>query len=78
MPTKYSPRTLGIAGVVSALAGLFIGFGILLGPAALVLGWFSLRRGDGGPTRAWAIAALLLGALETLIAVLWVTSATWS
>lgn len=77
MPS-YPPRTLGIAGVISALAGFLIGFGVILGPAALVLGWLALSRGDAGTTRSWALGALVLGALDTLVAIVWLATGGWS
>jgi hypothetical protein len=77
MPS-YRPQTLGIIGLICGIAGFFIGFGIILGPAALVLGWLALRRHDGGTRPFLPITALILGAVDTAIALLWLTNANWT
>ena len=61
--------TLGIAGVVCAVAGFFV-LGIVLGPVAMVCGWLAMGR-------RWAsravvpVVAVVLGGLDTVLAVLW-------
>ena len=56
-PTRTAPqegRSLTIGGFVCAAIGIFF-FGILLGPAAIVLGYMGHRRGDY--VAKWAIVA---------------------
>lgn len=60
---------LGIVGAVCAIAGFFV-LGIILGPVAIVCGWFALGRSWAGARSAPALAALLLGAIDTLLAVI--------
>lgn len=62
--------TLAIVGVVCAIAGFFT-LGIVLGPVALVCGWLAMRRGWAGSRRVIALVALVLGAIDTVAAVLW-------
>ncbi|MFE3855792.1 small hydrophobic protein, partial [Streptomyces griseorubiginosus] len=61
--------TLGIIGVICAVAGFFV-LGIILGPVAIVCGWLAMgRRWPGGGDRAWpALVAFVLGAIDTLLA----------
>ncbi|MEU7061670.1 small hydrophobic protein [Streptomyces sp. NPDC046197] len=71
--------TLGIIGVICAVAGFFA-LGIVLGPVAVVCGWLAMGR-----TWTWAgdrpvpaLVALVLGAIDTLLAVIWLAGvATW-
>ncbi|WP_416971873.1 small hydrophobic protein [Streptomyces sp. 4F14] len=61
--------TLGIAGVVCAVAGFFV-LGIVLGPVAMVCGWLAMGR--RWASRAVApLVAVILGGLDTVLAVLW-------
>ncbi|MGW8060768.1 small hydrophobic protein [Streptomyces ziwulingensis] len=66
--------TLGIVGVVCAVAGFFT-LGILLGPAAIVCGWFAMGRSWSGPRPVPAVVALALGAIDTFLAVIWLAGA---
>ncbi|MET9132297.1 small hydrophobic protein [Streptomyces antibioticus] len=65
--------TLGIVGLVCAVAGFFT-LGIVLGPVAIVCGWLSMGR-------AWSsrsvppLVAVVLGAIDTLLAVIWLAGA---
>lgn len=62
--------TLGIIGLVCAIAGFFT-LGILLGPIAVICGWLAMGRKWTGSRRAMALVALVLGAIDTVAAVLW-------
>jgi hypothetical protein len=61
--------TLGIIGVVCAVAGFFT-LGIVLGPAAIVCGWLSMGRTWAGDRPLPAVVAVALGAIDTLAALL--------
>ncbi|MEW2518191.1 small hydrophobic protein [Actinacidiphila alni] len=62
--------TLNVVGVVCALAGFFV-LGILLGPVAMVCGWLGMGRRWSGRKPVLAVVALILGAIDTLIALLY-------
>ncbi|MEU4143846.1 small hydrophobic protein [Streptomyces parvulus] len=62
--------TLGIIGVVCAVAGFFT-LGIILGPVAMVCGWQAMGRSWAGSRPVPAVVALALGAIDTLLAVIW-------
>ncbi|MER6922241.1 small hydrophobic protein [Streptomyces spiralis] len=70
--------TLGIIGTVCAIAGFFA-LGIVLGPVAVVCGWLAMGRSWAGVDRSVpALVALVLGAIDTLIAVISLAgAATW-
>ncbi|MEU4166247.1 small hydrophobic protein [Streptomyces sp. NPDC026665] len=68
--TGPDSATLGIIGVVCAVAGFFT-LGIVLGPAAMVCGWLAMGRRWTGSGPVPALIALVLGAIDTLLAVLW-------
>ncbi|MCZ9347419.1 small hydrophobic protein [Streptomyces sp. TRM76130] len=59
--------TLGIIGVVCAVAGFFV-LGIILGPAAVVCGWLAMGRTWAGSRPLQAVIAVALGAIDTLVA----------
>ncbi|MGP4003542.1 small hydrophobic protein [Streptomyces sp. 8N706] len=63
--------TLGMAGLICAIAGFFV-LGIVLGPAAVVSGRLAMgRRWSGAPGPA--LVAVVLGAIDTLLALIWST-----
>ncbi|MFF0158028.1 small hydrophobic protein [Streptomyces sp. NPDC005263] len=62
--------TLGIIGVICAVAGFFA-LGIILGPVALVCGWLAMGRTWTGTHSLPALTAVVLGAIDTLLAVIW-------
>jgi hypothetical protein len=67
--------TLGIIGVICAVAGFFV-LGIILGPVAIVCGWLAMGRSWAGGSRSVpALVALVLGAIDTLLAVIWLAGA---
>jgi Domain of unknown function (DUF4190) len=72
---QAAPKTdgLAIAGFVMAIVGLLF-FGIVLGPAGLILGIVSFRRINREPGRykgrGLAIAAMIIGAITTVLAIL--------
>ncbi len=66
--------TLGIIGVICAIAGFFV-LGIILGPVAIVCGWLGLGRRWTGSRPVTALVALVLGAIDTLLAVIWLAGA---
>ncbi|WP_188285112.1 small hydrophobic protein [Streptomyces sp. CBMA29] len=62
---------LGIIGVISSVVGFFV-LGIVFGPVAVVCGWLAMGRRWSGRKPLLALIALFLGALDTIIAVLYV------
>ncbi|WAX80298.1 small hydrophobic protein [Streptomyces sp. KMM 9044] len=69
--------TLEIIGVICAVAGFFV-LGIVLGPVAMVCGWLAMGRSWSGARPVQAVVALVLGAIDTLLAIIWLASATGS
>ncbi|MGW2613914.1 small hydrophobic protein [Streptomyces sp. NPDC001500] len=67
--------TLGIIGLVCAVAGFFT-LGIILGPAAIVCGWLAMGRSWAGSRPVPALVAVVLGAIDTLLAIIWLAGAT--
>ncbi|WP_055490163.1 hypothetical protein [Streptomyces sp. TP-A0356] len=67
--------TLGIVGVVCAIAGFFV-LGIILGPVAVVCGWLAMGRTWAGTRPVPALVALVLGAIDTLLAIIWLAGAS--
>lgn len=67
--------TLGIVGAICAIAGFFV-LGIILGPIAIVCGWLGLGRSWTGARPAPALVALVLGVIDTVLALIWITAAT--
>ncbi|MBV2353781.1 small hydrophobic protein [Streptomyces sp. J2-1] len=69
--------TLGIIGTVCAVAGFFA-LGIVLGPVAMFCGWQSMGRKWSPNHSVPAVIALVLGAIDTLLAVIALAgAATW-
>lgn len=66
--------TLGIVGLVCAVAGFFV-LGIVLGPAAIVCGRLAMGRRRNGSHSRPALVALVLGAIDTLLAIIWLAGA---
>ncbi|CAM5226879.1 hypothetical protein STENM223S_05535 [Streptomyces tendae] len=66
--------TLGIIGVVCAVVGFFA-LGIVLGPVAMVCGWLAMGRSWAGSRSVPAVVALVLGAIDTLLALIWLVGA---
>ncbi len=65
--------TLGIIGTICAIAGFFV-LGIILGPAAIVCGWLAMGRSWALSRAALpAVVAVVLGAIDTLVALLALT-----
>lgn len=62
--------TLGIVGVICAIAGFFA-LGIILGPVAVACGWLAMDRSRAGSRPLPAVVALVLGAIDTLLAIVW-------
>ncbi|MEW2045883.1 small hydrophobic protein [Streptomyces sp. NPDC005476] len=73
--TGPDSATLGIVGLVCAVAGFFA-LGIILGPAAIVCGWLAMGRTWAGPRPVPALVAVALGAIDTLLAIIWLAGAT--
>lgn len=69
--------TLGVVGAVCAVAGFFV-LGIVLGPVAIVCGWLAMGRSRTGPRPVPALVALVLGAIDTLLAVVFLAGASTS
>ncbi|MGW7266444.1 small hydrophobic protein [Streptomyces sp. NPDC054842] len=66
--------TLGIIGLVCAVAGFFA-LGIVLGPVAMVCGWLAMGRSWAGARPLPALIAVVLGAIDTLLALVWLIGA---
>ncbi|MEU8847358.1 small hydrophobic protein [Streptomyces sp. NPDC048564] len=62
--------TLGIVGTICAVAGFFV-LGLVLGPAAIICGWLAMGRTWSGARPVPALVAVVLGAIDTLLAILW-------
>ncbi|MGC9377589.1 small hydrophobic protein [Streptomyces sp. MH13] len=60
--------TLAVVGVVCAVAGFFV-LGIVLGPVAIVCGRLAMGRSRAGARPAPAVVALVLGVIDTVLAV---------
>ncbi|MEE1753317.1 small hydrophobic protein [Streptomyces sp. SP18CS02] len=61
--------TLGIVGLVCAVAGFFV-LGIVLGPVAIACGWLGMGR-RWASDRVPALVAFVLGAIDTVLALVW-------
>ncbi|MFB7085789.1 small hydrophobic protein [Streptomyces sp. NPDC056296] len=61
--------TLAVVGVICAVAGFFV-LGIVLGPVAIVCGWLAMGRSWAGSRPVPAVVALVLGIIDTVLAVL--------
>jgi hypothetical protein len=66
---------LGIIGLICAIAGFFV-LGIVLGPIAIACGWFGMGRRWNGAQPVPALAAVVLGGIDTLLAIIWLAGAT--
>ncbi len=76
-PTRRNPYSLAAASFILGLVGLLV-FNLLLGPAALILGFMALRRGTTHRNRAYL--GMGLGAADLIVlAVLTATdhTVTW-
>ncbi|MER7051392.1 MULTISPECIES: small hydrophobic protein [unclassified Streptomyces] len=69
--------TLAIVGVICAVAGFFV-LGIVLGPVAIVCGWLAMGRSWAGSRPVPAVVALVLGIIDTVLAVIGLLGATAS
>ncbi|MBB3076809.1 hypothetical protein FHS41_003297 [Streptomyces violarus] len=49
--------------------------GIILGPVAIVCGWLAMGRTWAGSRPMTAVVALVLGAIDTLLAIIWLSGA---
>ncbi|MFH8409663.1 small hydrophobic protein [Streptomyces sp. NPDC018019] len=62
--------TLGVLGLICAVAGFFI-LSIVLGPVAVLLGWLAMgRRWSTGGQALPALVAVVLGAVDTVLAII--------
>ncbi|MDJ0343698.1 small hydrophobic protein [Streptomyces sp. H10-C2] len=68
--TATRTGTIAVLGAGCAIAGFFV-LGILLGPAAIIFGWLAMGRSWRGGKSIPAVVAVILGAIDTVIAVLW-------
>ncbi|WP_431947031.1 hypothetical protein [Actinacidiphila sp. bgisy167] len=75
--TGARPGTLVSLGLVCAVAGFFV-LGIVLGPVAVVCGRRAMNRTRRGAKPVLPLVAVVLGALDTLIAVLWIAGDHWT
>ncbi|MGA4842248.1 small hydrophobic protein [Streptomyces sp. G45] len=66
---------LGIVGLVFAIVGLFA-LGIVLGPLAMLCGWYAMGRRWAGAHSAPALVAVVLGAVDTALALIWLAGAS--
>ncbi len=70
--TRIDNDTMGIIGLVSAVAGFFA-LGLLLGPLAIVAGWLAMGRRWTGARQLTALIAIVLGAIDLVLALVWLT-----
>ena len=49
--------------------------GIILGPAAIVCGWLAMGRTGRAHRPVPALVAVVLGAIDTLLAIIWLAGA---
>jgi len=68
--TRIDQNTLGIIGLICAVAGFFT-LGLILGPVAIVTGWLAMGRRWAGSRHLTALIAVVLGAIDLLLAILW-------
>ncbi|WP_435594536.1 hypothetical protein [Streptomyces panacea] len=61
--------TIGIVGLVFAVAGLFV-LSVVLGPLAIVLGWLGMGR-RWSTAYVPAVIAFVLGIVDTVLALMW-------
>jgi hypothetical protein len=73
--TGQDRATLGVVGVICAIAGFFA-LGIVLGPVAVVCGWLAMGGTWTGSRPVPALVAVVLGAIDTLLAIVWLAGAT--
>ncbi|NEC86814.1 small hydrophobic protein [Streptomyces sp. SID12501] len=73
--TTPDSTTLGIIGLICAVVGFFV-LGIVLGPVAVICGWLAMGRTWKGPHPIPPLVAVVLGAIDTLLAIIWLASAT--
>lgn len=66
---------LGIAGLICAIAGFFV-LGIVLGPIAIVCGRLGMGRRWNGAQPIPALVAVVLGAIDTVLAIVWLAGAS--
>ncbi|SDL26044.1 hypothetical protein SAMN05421806_12438 [Streptomyces indicus] len=66
--------TLGIIGVICAIAGFFV-LHIILGPVAIVCGWLAMGRRWNGGHSIPALVAVVLGTIDTILALMWIAGA---
>ncbi|MEU2793644.1 small hydrophobic protein [Streptomyces sp. NPDC007100] len=67
--------TLGVIGLVCAVAGFFI-LSIVLGPVSVLLGWLAMGRRWSGANHALpALVAVVLGVIDTIFAIIRITTA---
>ncbi|WP_055564362.1 hypothetical protein [Streptomyces atriruber] len=67
--------TLGIIGAICAIAGFFV-LGIILGPMAIACGWLAMGRSWAGARPVPALVALVLGLIDTVLALIWIAGTT--
>lgn len=73
-PDRATLGLVGLVGLVCAVAGFFA-LGIVLGPAAIVCGWLAMGRTWAGSRPVPALVAVVLGAIDTLLAIIWLAGA---
>ncbi|MFE9644123.1 small hydrophobic protein [Streptomyces sp. NPDC006365] len=66
--------TLGIIGAICAVAGFFT-LGIVLGPVAIACGWLAMGRSWSGARPVPALIAVVLGTIDTVLAIVWLAGA---
>jgi hypothetical protein len=59
-----------MVGAICAVAGFFV-LEIILGPVAMVCGWLAMGRTWTGTRSVPALVAVVLGAIDTLLALIW-------
>ncbi|OKI04898.1 small hydrophobic protein [Streptomyces sp. CB02923] len=66
--------TLGVIGLICAVAGFFI-LSLVLGPVSVLLGWLAMgRRWSNGSQALPALVAVVLGVIDTVLAIIRITT----
>lgn len=72
---RSETKGLGIAGLVCGIVGLFM-LSLILGPLAILFGWLAMGRRWGGDWASIPVAAVALGIVDTVLALIWLSTAS--
>lgn len=72
---RSDTKALGIAALVCGIVGLFV-LSLILGPVAIVLGWLAMGRKWRGGSPSIPVAAVVLGVIDTVLALIWLATSS--